>query len=266
MRNSLVFLKLGGSLISVKDRPYTPRPDILEQLSGEIAEGHAQHPELKILLGHGSGSYGHPAANQFSTHLGVNTPEEWQGFVEVWRQARKLNTLVMATLHNAGLPAVAFPPSAAITARKRQVITWNIEPIRAALAHGLMPVVYGDVVFDEVLGGTILSTEDLFSHLTRNLSPERLYYAGLEPGVWEQYPERNRLVKVITPGNYPAMEESLKGSAATDVTGGMIGKVRQTLALVQELPSLQAMIFSGETPGNLGKVLGGETVGTLIKA
>lgn len=53
-----------------------------------------------------------------------------------------------------------------------------------ALANGILPVVYGDVVFDEVRGGTILSTEDLFQHLAHQLHPERVLLAGLEAGVW----------------------------------------------------------------------------------
>jgi isopentenyl phosphate kinase len=126
--------------------------------------------------------------------------------------------------------------------------------------------VYGDVVFDEELGGTILSTEDLFTHLARQLLPERLLFAGLEPGVWEQYPARNRLLPVITPGSLANVEAGLKGSASTDVTGGMLDKVHKTLALVQEIPGLQGMIFSGEIPGNLARVLGSETLGTLMRA
>ena len=266
MSKHLVFLKLGGSLITVKDRPHTPRPDILEQVAGEIVEARAKDPDLQILLGHGSGSYGHVAASRFNTYNGVKTPEEWLGFVEVWRQAMKLDYLVMATLQNAGLPAVAFPPSAAVTTRSREIITWNLGPLTAALEHGLIPVVYGDVAFDEVLGGTILSTEDLFGHLAHALRPGRLLFAGLELGVWEQYPARSRLVPVITPESFAHVEAGLQGSASTDVTGGMLDKVRKILSLVQDIPRLQGIIFSGETAGNLTKALGGETLGTLIKA
>ncbi len=47
-------------------------------------------------------------------------------------------------------------------ARGQQVESWNLAPITKALRSGLIPVVYGDVVFDQDLGGTILSTEELF--------------------------------------------------------------------------------------------------------
>jgi isopentenyl phosphate kinase len=184
----------------------------------------------------------------------------------VWREAAELNHLVMAALHAVGLPAVAFPPSAAVIARDGQVSTWELTPLQRALEAGLLPVVYGDVVFDEQRGGTILSTEDLFMHLARALRPRRLLLAGLEPGVWADYPACTRLVSEITPANYPSLQASLGASAATDVTGGMAGKVAQMMELVEELPRLEVLIFSAEQPGILGRVLGGGNSGTVLHA
>ena len=65
-----------------------------------------------------------------------------------------------------------------------QVTIWETTAIRMALAAGLVPVIYGDVTFDEVRGGTILSTEDLFGFLARALNPERILLAGLEEAVF----------------------------------------------------------------------------------
>jgi len=264
MTTKLVFLKLGGSLITVKNQPHTPRLALLEQLTKEIAEACAQDTNLRILLGHGSGSFGHVAASQYNTHLGVKTPAEWKGFFKVWRQAAALNHLVMAALEQAGLPAIAFSPSASITAHNREIDTWNLYPLEVALKNGLIPVVYGDVVFDDVLGGTILSTEDLFAYLASHIKPTRLLFASHERGVWASYPDPASFLDEITPTSFPFIEAGLKGSAATDVTGGMLGKVRKVLSMVSDIPGLQAVIFSGETPGNVLRALLGESLGTVI--
>ncbi len=40
----------------------------------------------------------------------------------------------MDILSQAGLPVVSFPPSASITAQNGQVQSWDIAPLRAALA------------------------------------------------------------------------------------------------------------------------------------
>ncbi len=213
MNRKLIFIKLGGSLITVKDQPHTPRLDVLDRLAQEIAIARNADPGLQILLGHGSGSYGHVPASQFHTRLGVKTPQEWYGFVEVWRQAAELNHLVMDAMGKAGLPALAFPPSAAVTACEGRVVAWNLEPLQGALMNGLMPVVNGDVVFDQALGGTILSTENLFAHLVSRLHPNRLLFAGMEPGVWRDYPANTHLLPEITPSSFLQVEMGLQGSS-----------------------------------------------------
>jgi isopentenyl phosphate kinase len=266
MSARLVFLKLGGSLITVKNRPHTPRLQVLERLALEIAAARLQDQDLHIILGHGSGSFGHIPAREYKTRMGVQSANDWKGFVEVWRQAAELNHLVMLSLGKANLPAVAFPPSAMIITRAGKVDTWNLDTLLAALEKGLLPVIYGDVVFDEALGGTILSTEELFTYLARQMKPTQLLLAGLEPGVWADYPDNTRLLPEITPVSFPRIAAGLKGSVATDVTGGMADKVRQLVSVVDEVPGLRAMIFSGETPGNVRRSLLGEDVGTLIRS
>ncbi len=262
----LQFLKLGGSLITDKARPHTLRGDVLKRLAAEIASACTRRPDLRLLLGHGSGSFGHVPASRYGTRLGVSTPEGWRGFGEVWMEASALNRLVVEALVAAGLHPVAFPPSAGVTARAGRVVSWDLSPLKLALQNGLLPVVYGDVAFDLSLGGTILSTEDLFVYLARELHPQRVLIAGIEEGVWADYPARARLVGEITPASYVELAASLGGSAATDVTGGMASKVKQLLALVQAVPGLEALIFSGEKPGAVEQALLGSGRGTRIKS
>jgi isopentenyl phosphate kinase len=265
LSSDLYFLKLGGSLITDKNTARTARLDVIARLAEEIAQALANRPDLRLLIGNGAGSFGHVPARRYGTRQGVHTPDEWRGFAEVWRDAAALNRLVTDGLHAAGLPAVAFPPSAAVIASDGQVVSWDLAPIRLALAAGLLPVVQGDVIFDTVRGGTILSTEDLFEHLARHLQPERILLAGLEEGVWADFPACTRLIDEITPLNLPQVAPALGGSSATDVTGGMASKVNQSLALVQEIPGLEIYIFSGKTVGALKKGLAGSSVGTVVK-
>ncbi len=260
----LVFLKLGGSLITDKDKPFTPRPRILTDLAEQIESACRDNPGLRIVLGHGSGSFGHQAAGPYGTRQGVSGPQAWRGFAEVWYQAAALNRLVVEALRAAGLAAVALAPVAAVTARGGRVGAWNLTPLRAALANGLLPVIYGDVAFDLRRGGTILSTEDLFAYLAPRLRPQRILLAGREAGVWADYPARTRLLAEITPQTFAAHSASLQGAAGADVTGGMDSKVRQMMALIRRLPGLEVLIFSGEGGQNVRQALNGETPGTRL--
>lgn len=273
----LVFLKLGGSLITDKTQPYTPRLDVIEDVALQISTTLQNEPNLRLILGHGSGSFGHVAASEYHTRDGFPRPsplihrerdetEEnyWKGFAEVWYQASALNRFVMKALHKTNVQAVALPPSASIISSDGQIPIWETTPIRMALAAGIVPVIHGDVTFDEVRGGTILSTEDLFSHLARALNPERILLAGLEAAVWEDFPARTRAIGTITPKTFEEIKPGVGKADGADVTGGMEDKVLQMLDLVQQNPELKIQIFSGAEPGNIGRALAGETLGTWI--
>jgi isopentenyl phosphate kinase len=129
----------------------------------------------------------------------------------------------------------------------------------------LLPVIHGDVVFDTVRGGTIFSTEDLFEYLTAKLKPKRILLAGLEEGVWADYPKRTKYLAEITPDNFRNATVGLGESAGTDVTGGMSSKVEQSIALVKITAGLEVLIFSGVTPGNVHAALSGESPGTILR-
>ena len=262
--HSLVFLKVGGSLITDKQRPRAPRPEVLERLAAEIGRALVKQPGMRLVLGNGAGSFGHVTAKKYGTRQGVHTAQEWRGFAEIWREAAALNTMVTDALHAAGLPAIALHPSAAVIAEDGKVLSWDLEPIRHALKAGLLPVIHGDVIFDTRRGGTILSTEDLFDHLAIHLRPDRILLAGLEQGVWADYPSCTQLIHDITPGNIEGYLAALGGSNATDVTGGMASKVLQSLELVRAIPDVRILIFSGVTPDAVELALGGASIGTSI--
>ena len=274
----LIFLKLGGSLITDKTQPYSPRLDIIEDVALQISSALQSQPNLRLVLGHGSGSFGHVAASEYHTREGFvpraspliprdrdKTEENyWKGFAEVWYQASALNRFVMKALNKMNVPSIALPPSANVIASDGKVSIWETTAVRMALAAGLVPVIHGDVVFDEVRGGTILSTEDLFGFLARALNPERILLAGLETAVWEDFPARTRKIETITPQTFSEVSAGLGKADGADVTGGMEAKVIQMLDLVQQNPELKIQIFSGAEPGNILRVLQGETLGTWV--
>ncbi len=259
----MIFLKLGGSLITDKNRPETARTEVLDRLAREIADGMRANPRMQLLLGHGSGSFGHHAATRYGTHQGATNHEDWLGFAEVWRVANRLNRLVIDALCGAGLPAMSFPPSASGITAAGELTDLSTEPVERALAAGVLPVVAGDVAFDRRRGSTIVSTERVFGYLAPRLRPTRLLFAGVDAGVFADFPANTRLYPVLNEAELA--HSTVSGSAATDVTGGMADKVRQAMALAHLLPGLEVRIFSGEVPGTVARALAGEPVGTLVR-
>lgn len=248
----LVFLKLGGSLITDKSTPESATIEVIHRLAGEIRRVLDTQPDLQLVLGHGSGSFGHVAASRYGTRRGVSTAEQWRGFAEVSIVAARLDTIVHEALHEAGIPVFRVQPSASAICHAGKLINMATAPIERALVEGLVPLVYGDVAIDNVQGGTIISTEDVFTYLTNVLKPAHILLAGNYDGVMDQ---KGSVISRITPATLPGVRSALGGSDATDVTGGMAAKVESMLELVQAIPGLHILIFNGEEPGAVQQAL-----------
>ncbi len=159
----LVFVKLGGSLVTDKTRALTVRPDVLLRLSHELASALADRPGMRLLLGHGSGSFGHVVAQRHGTRRGVHSLEDWRGYAETARAAAQLDRQVVDALWDAGVHVLPLQPSASASCRGGLLTSMDERPLTAALEHGLVPLVYGDVALDVEQGGTIVSTEQILA-------------------------------------------------------------------------------------------------------
>ena len=258
----LIFLKFGGSLITDKNQTETARIDVLQFLLSDLKQYMDENPQIRVLIGHGSGSFGHHAAAKYQTQLGVSSEEDWLGFQEVWTSARRLNSIFIEQATKARLPVMSFPPSASLISSGHKVKTWDIQPIQQTLEANLIPVVYGDVVFDEQIGGTIFSTEELFFHLAQFLHPSKILLAGLEEAVYQDFPDNQLPLRHISKDE--ATDSFIKPSQFQDVTGGMRSKVEQMQKLCRENPGTQIEIFSARKEGDLLQALNGQHSGTII--
>ena len=268
--SEVVFIKLGGSLITDKQAAARYRPDVVREFGRMLQLTLTEHPNLRVLLGHGSGSFGHIPAARHGTRQGVAGERQWRGYTEVARAASRLNQRVWQDLSDCDLPVISCPPSASAICSDGRLREMSWLTLRAALARGLVPLIFGDVALDERRGGTIVSTEELFAFLARPLSARTLLLLGDEPGVLDA---GNALIPRLTPVNFPKLAAELGGSAGVDVTGGMLGKVKAMLALVAQLPELSVRIMSGRDQAALRAALisapsseTAELPGTLIAA
>ena len=84
--------------------------------------------------------------------------------------------------------------------------------------------------------------------------------------MWANYPETDKLLRVITPGDREKQLAKILGAAETDVTGGMADKVEQMLRLVETIPGLCVQIFSGKNPKAVRKAILGAALGTTLQA
>jgi isopentenyl phosphate kinase len=260
----LTFVKFGGSLITDKQVESSFRQSVASRLAAEIAQALARDSDLHLLVGHGSGSFGHFAAKEFRTIQGVQTSDEWRAFARVSVVAAELNYLVAKAFQEVGLPVWRIQPSASAVSHDGNMVSMALEPVRRALEHNLVPLVYGDVSIDDVRGGTIVSTETIFSYLAQQLPVKRILLLGEVEGVLDM---GGRLIPEITDQNFDRVEAGLGASSGVDVTGGMETKVRDMLALARRVPGLIIRIMDGRQPALLERtLLGYAQPGTLIRS
>lgn len=228
------------------------RQEILAQVAAEIAAARRENPGLRLLVGHGGGSFGHVAAAKYGTRQGVATAAQWLGFAQVQAAMARLNRLVVEALLAADVPALSLQPSASVRCENGRLTHIAADPVLAALDAGLVPVIYGDVAFDTEIGGTIVSTEEVMMALADALHPSWLLLAGEVAGVLD---EAGDVIPFISAVNFDEIKSVLGGSRGADVTGGMASKVNSMLALVARQPALSIRILSGLEKGLIGAAL-----------
>jgi len=262
----VALLKLGGSLITDKARPDTPRPTVLRRLAAEIAEGIARWPAgHRLILGHGSGSFGHEAAARYRIHEGLGDPDRLPGVPATQERAAALHHLVLEELSRAGLLPFSVAPSSALVAAGGRPVRFAAEPLALGLGVGLLPVVYGDVVMDREQGCAICSTESVFLALEpalaeRGIRIDQALWAGATPGILDA---SGRPIERVVPTDSGGARAVAGGAAETDVTGGMLHRLEAALELAER--GIASLIFDGTVPGHLTAALRGDPVpGTRV--
>lgn len=260
---SIVFVKLGGSLLTDKTQPFTARTEVIERLAGEVADSWDAH-EGQLVLGHGSGSFGHVAAER-SGLLDRSSGAAGEAVSRTQQAASALHRRVTDALRDEGLPVYSVAPSSAFVASGGEPVEVQAEPVRRALDLGAVPVTYGDVVMDREQGATICSTESVFRALIDELEDQgvttrRVLWFGDTEGV---YDDEGETIDALSPEQTTQLLDEIGTASGTDVTGGMRHRLRTARTLAgQGVPSL---ITSGLETGRLRRALRGDTVpGTQV--
>ncbi len=261
MSIKLTVLKLGGSVITNKNKPATAKIKTIERLADEISRARIS----SLVLVHGGGSFGHPVAKQYNLAAGYGDQSQVTGFSETHRAMTKLNSVVMEALISHGINAVVVQPSSFIVTKSGRIKSMELNPIKRMLDMKLVPVLYGDVVLDSDKGFAILSGDQIAVSLAKNFGAQRIIMGGDVDGVYTADPKTNssaRLVKRITLKELKTQKHEIEEAKSTDVTGGMLGKIRELVPAIEE--NIQALIVNATKPLRIYKALSREEVKCTI--
>jgi isopentenyl phosphate kinase len=259
----LTVLKLGGSVITEKNKPMTAKPEVMERLAREIVDADA----TPLVIVHGGGSFGHTIAKKYKIKEGYSEPSQIEGFSKTHQAMLELNRLVVGALIRNNIAAFPVSPSSCMTTNLGRIEAFYDSTTRRLLDTGFVPVFFGDTVLDSSLGFTILSGDQIVAALAVKLRASRVIFGVDVDGLYTADPKRDssaQLIPRITLQELRALLHNIGGAQVDDVTGGMIGKVSELIPAVEA--GAQTFILSAAKEGNVYKALKKEEVGgTLIE-
>jgi isopentenyl phosphate kinase len=243
-----IILKLGGSVITGKNRDCTINHAVIRDIAREIG----RCGDRPLLLVHGAGSCGHPEAHRYGLQGGVNR-ENSTGIAITHHAVMRLNDAIVTALREEGLDALGIHPLDGCLAQNGRITGYEHRHIALMLELGIIPVLHGDVVMDQGRGASIVSGDQLVRYFGTVLAPDRIGLATDVPGVLAD----GQVLPLITPALAPGIE--VGGSGHTDVTGGMRGKLDELLSLATL--GIRSEIFH---VSRLADFLGGRATGGTV--
>ena len=253
---SLIVIKLGGSVVTYKNN-HTPKPrfKVIRNISKEILSLHKKG--YKIILVHGGGSYGHNLAKKYNLTKGLKTENSHIGLVKTVQSMSKLNFIIVDILEKIGLPAISFPSHSFITQTNGNLNEFDPNIVKDVLNLGFIPVLYGDGVYDEKLGCSIISGDTIATYLAKKLNAKKVIFLSDVDGILDG----TKLIPLVNNKNLNEVLKKIKIKNHKDITGEMKGKI---LSIKKSLPGKKVSIINGLVEGNLTKVILGKVAGTKI--
>lgn len=226
MKNKLILIKLGGSLITDKNKPFTANHQNIIKLVKYVKRHFLKQGD--VVLSHGGGSFPHTPASKYKTHLGlINGIYSLKGFCLTSQAAMMINAIVLDEFIKDKCLAVSFSPRSMFFDNESQ-----LKHILKALDLGLLPILYGDTIMDSKMGFKIYSGEVVIDKILSKIYKEykqiAVYYFVDTKGV---YDDAGKTIPEINKQNFKKIKDQIKGSQATDVTGGMLHKVSEALEI-----------------------------------
>ncbi|WP_276301358.1 isopentenyl phosphate kinase [Halorussus lipolyticus] len=243
-------VKLGGSVITDKDRAEALDGPALNRTADAIADALANGDVSDLVVVHGGGSFGHHYASKHGVSKTEGTDDAGAA-LEIHGAMKTLNEFVLSRLHDRDVPAVPVHPFSAACRNREADLSLMTEQVETMLGEEFVPVLHGDGVVHEGEGISVLSGDEVVTAVAEDIDAERVGFCSTVPGVLDD--EEDVIPEIRS---YDEVAEFLGGSDATDVTGGMAGKVRALLSL-----GAPATIFG---PDDLRNFLAGGSPGTRI--
>tara|TARA_B100000959_G_scaffold287367_1_gene371488 strand:+ start:8786 stop:9538 length:753 start_codon:yes stop_codon:yes gene_type:complete len=208
----MILIKLGGSIITNKEKPLSARRKTIEKLAKSLKK-----IDEPIIIVHGGGSYGHYWSVKYDMHT-KEKKYDLRGVAIVKNSMIELNKIILDLFLKNKLSPYCLPPTDFMTGNKP--IQKKIKEITKIAKSGLVPVTYGDALWFGQKKTYILSGDKIMTHLAKTLKPRLVIFALNEDGLYSDLRSKKLIYELK--GEQPSISEN-----KMDVTGGMARKVEE---------------------------------------
>jgi len=258
-------LKIGGSVITHKDKDSKLNLKALKNIASEIKKWMEESTKHRLIFISGAGSFGHPLARKYNINEETARNKDRFGFLKTTTNMQKMGNMITVSFHKFGVPLFPIQTSSIFITNKGRIVNCSFRTILKSIEDNQIPFLWGDAVFDVSHKYRALSGDQISSYLYEKLDLSELLFGTNVNGVYTDDPHKSRNAKIITNinnDNFKEVLELLSFSPYIDVTKGMKGKIEEIYAIKKR--PVKCIIYKALVKNNTYRVLSGEKIGTTI--
>ena len=246
----MILIKLGGSIITNKEKPLSARRKAIDSILNQIKR--IREP---MILVHGGGSYGHYWSVKYDMHT-KPAKYDMRGVSIVKNSMIDLNKIILDSAVKNRINAYCLPPTDFMNGNKP--IKNKILTINEIAKSGLTPVTYGDALWFGQKKSYILSGDVIMSMIGKILKPRLSIFVLDVDGVYSNTKSK-KLIRDFK------KEKPIISKNKIDVTGGMTRKITEATNMSKS--GLKVFFVNGNKPKRiLDAVSGKKFEGTIFRS
>lgn len=245
----MILVKLGGSIITNKQKPLTPNLSAINKIASQLKK--IKEP---IIVVHGGGSFGHYWSVKYDMHT---KPAKYnrKGVAIVKNSMVELNKIILDSFLRHDLNPYCLPPTDFMYGSKPD--QKKVREIIKIAKSGLVPVSYGDVMWHGKNKFYILSGDKIIGILSKILKPRLVIFVLNVDGVYSDMKTKKLLREIKG-------EKTTISKVKMDVTGGMNRKIKEAVSISKS--GINVFLVNGNKPNRIvNAVRNGKFEGTLFR-
>ncbi|MEM2785615.1 MAG: isopentenyl phosphate kinase [Candidatus Nitrosotenuis sp.] len=227
----MILIKLGGSIITNKERPLSPRVATVQKIALQLKK--IKEP---FTIVHGGGSFGHYWSVKYDMHT-KPANYDLHGVSVVKNSMIELNKIILDRLEKARLNPYCLPPTDFMSGNKP--ISAKIKQVRKIAQAGLVPVTFGDALWCGGKKSYILSGDKIMSLFAKVLRPRLCVFVLNVDGLYSNLKTKDLIYEM-------SGDEVSVDDIPMDVTGGMKRKIQEATTISKM--GLDVFFVNGNKP------------------